>query len=54
MIVSELKLYYFRRFKSVDGAPGLHIKFHNGLNAPIGENDSGKTAAIDALKLLCN
>ncbi len=52
MIVSELKLYNFRRFKSVDGAPGLHVTFHNGLNALIGENDSGKTAVIDALKLV--
>ena len=52
MIVSELKLYNYRRFKSVDGAPGLHITFHKGLNALIGENDSGKTAVIDALKLV--
>jgi putative ATP-dependent endonuclease of OLD family len=52
LIVSELKLYNFRRFKSVDGAPGLHITFHKRLNALIGENDSGKTAVIDALKLV--
>lgn len=52
MIISELKIYNFRRFKSVDGAPGLHISFHKGLNALIGENDSGKTAVIDALKLV--
>ena len=52
MIVSELKLYNFRRFKSVDGIPGLQITFHKGLNALIGENDSGKTAVIDALKLV--
>lgn len=52
MIVSELKLYNFRRFKSVNGDPGLHITFHKGLNALIGENDSGKTAVIDALKLV--
>lgn len=52
MIVSELKLYNFRRFKSVDGEPGLVISFHKGLNALIGENDSGKTAVIDALKLV--
>lgn len=52
MIVSELMLYDFRRFKSVGGAPGLHISFHHGLNALIGENDSGKTAVIDALKLV--
>ena len=52
MIVSELKIYNFRRFKSKDYAPGLHITFHKGLNALIGENDSGKTAVIDALKLI--
>lgn len=52
MIVSELKLFNFRRFKSIDGMPGLHITFHKGLNALIGENDSGKTAVIDALKLV--
>ena len=52
MIISELKIYDFCRFKSVDGAPGLHITFHKGLNAMIGENDSGKTAVIDALKLV--
>ena len=52
MIVSELKLYNFRRFKSIDSKPGLKINFHKGLNALIGENDSGKTAVIDALKLV--
>ena len=52
MIISELKIYDFRRFKSMDGAPGLQITFHKGLNALIGENDSGKTAVIDALKLV--
>ena len=52
MIISELKVYNFRRFKSVDGVPGLQITFHEGLNALIGENDSGKTAVIDALKLV--
>lgn len=52
MIISELKIYDFRRFKSVDGVPGLQITFHKGLNALVGENDSGKTAVIDALKLV--
>lgn len=51
MIVSQLQIYNFRRFRSVDGKPGLSIIFHEGLNALIGENDSGKTAIIDALKL---
>lgn len=52
MIISELKIYNFRQFKSVDDVPGLEITFHKGLNALIGENDSGKTAVIDALKLV--
>ena len=51
MIVSELKLYNFRKFTSNDNEPGLSITFHKGLNALIGENDSGKTAVIDAIKL---
>lgn len=51
MIISELRVYNFRQFKSVDSTPGLKITFHKGLNALIGENDSGKTAVIDALKL---
>lgn len=49
MIVSELKLYDFRKFH---GNPGLSVTFHKGLNAIIGENDSGETAIIDALKLV--
>ena len=52
MIISELKIFNFRRFKSSAGNPGLQISFHKGLNALIGENDSGKTAVIDALKLV--
>lgn len=52
MIISELKIYNFRRFNSRDDEPGLYITFHKGLNALIGENDSGKTAVIDALKLV--
>lgn len=52
MIISELKIYNFRQFESNGNDPGLHITFHKGLNALIGENDSGKTAVIDALKLV--
>lgn len=52
MIISELRLFDFRRFHSDNGAPGLEIYFHKGLNALIGENDSGKSAVIDALKLV--
>lgn len=52
MIISELQLYNFRKFKCVGDAPGLIVTFHKGLNALIGENDSGKTAIIDAIKLV--
>ena len=52
MIISELRLYNFRKFMSIDDAPGLTVEFHRGLNALIGENDSGKTAIIDAIKLV--
>ena len=52
MIVSELNLYNFRRFQEKNGSPGLSVSFHKGLNALIGENDSGKTAVIDALKIV--
>lgn len=52
MIVSELKLYDFRRFHQENGQPGLSVSFHKGLNALIGENDAGKSAVIDALKLV--
>lgn len=49
MIISDLKLTDFRQF---DYNSGLHITFHKGLNALVGENDSGKTAVIDAIKLV--
>lgn len=52
MIISELRLFNFRKFKCVDDAPGLAVTFHKGLNALIGENDAGKTAIIDAIKLV--
>ena len=50
MIVSQLQIYNFRRFKSMDGKPGLTITLHEGLNALIGENDSGKTAIMIMLQ----
>ena len=52
MIISELAVYNFRQFKSDGVQPGLKITFHNGLNALVGENDAGKTAVIDAIKLV--
>jgi putative ATP-dependent endonuclease of OLD family len=60
MYLSELKLWNFRKFGSSDiitdkneiRKPDLEVQFQNGLNVLIGENDSGKTTIIDAIKLV--
>ncbi len=57
MYLSELKLWNFRKFGSETNElnlekPDLEISFNNGLNVLIGENDSGKTVIIDAIKLV--
>lgn len=56
MYLSNLKLWNFRKF-GAEGeinfqSPNLDLQFSNGLNVIIGENDSGKTAIIDAIKLV--
>src|SRR5690606_37505446 len=56
MYLSNIKLWNFRKF-GFDGEldiekPNLNLNFTEGLNVIIGENDSGKTAIIDALKLV--
>jgi len=60
MYLSELKLWNFRKFgggniftdRNEIRKPDLEVQFQNGLNVLIGENDSGKTAIIDAIKLV--
>lgn len=52
MIISEVQLYNFRKFNCFGDVPSIIVTFHKGLNALIGENDSGKTALIDAIKLV--
>ena len=57
MYLSNLKLWNFRKFTNSDGTidlshPHLEVPFSKGLNVLIGENDSGKTAVIDAIKLI--
>lgn len=60
MYLSKLKLWNFRKFGSEDEflvenelrKPDLEIVFTKGLNVLIGENDSGKTAIVDAIKLI--
>lgn len=57
MYLSNLKLWNFRKFTNEDGTidleyPHLEVPFTSGLNVLIGENDSGKTAVIDAIKII--
>src|SRR5665647_516694 len=56
MYLSNIKLWNFRKFGSISAidlnAPNLDLNFNNGLNVLIGENDSGKTGIIDAIKLV--
>lgn len=46
MYLSKLKLKNFRKYRE------LEIPFKEGLNVLIGENDSGKTAIIDSIRIL--
>ena len=51
MYLSRLRLWNFRKYCSgADNKPGVEVLFHEGLNVLIGENDSGKTAIIDAIR----
>ena len=61
MYLHELKLWNFRKYggrgdlvneKNKIREPDLKVQFQNGLNVLIGENDSGKTAIIDSIKLV--
>lgn len=56
MYLSNLKLWNFRKFGSQGdinpAIPNLDLNLNKGLNVIIGENDSGKTAVIDAIKLV--
>lgn len=51
MYLHSLKLWNWRKFaQGQNGECGVEIEFNNGLNVIVGENDSGKTAIIDAIK----
>ncbi|WP_165748294.1 ATP-dependent nuclease [Cellulophaga sp. Z1A5H] len=56
MYLSNIKLWNFRIFGTegdIDpNNPNLDLNLTKGLNVIIGENDSGKTAIIDAIKLV--
>ncbi|MBS4211609.1 ATP-dependent nuclease [Neobacillus rhizophilus] len=48
MYLSEVSITNFRKF----GEPGLQLNLNKGFNLFVGENDSGKTTVIDAIKLV--
>ena len=51
MYLSKLKLWNFRKYcAGTNDTPGLVVRFHDGVNVLIGENDSGKTAIVDAIR----
>lgn len=51
MYLSTLRFWNFRKYCAMaDGKPGLEIHFQEGVNVLIGENDSGKTAIVDAIR----
>ena len=57
MYISQLKLWNFRKFWSDATEINLEkadltVNFHNWLNLLVGPNDAGKTAIIDALKIV--
>lgn len=55
MYLSNIKLWNYRKFGSTVFSlsnPNLNLEFTEGLNVVIGENDSGKTAIVDAIKLV--
>lgn len=56
MYLSNIKLWNYRKFGAIGeidlAKPNLDLNLTKGLNVIIGENDSGKTAIIDAIKLV--
>lgn len=56
MYLSNLKLWNFRKFgadEPIDlNKANLNLNFNSNLNVIIGENDSGKSAIIDAIKIV--
>jgi putative ATP-dependent endonuclease of OLD family len=49
MHIAELRIANFRLFGS--GSAALALSLRSGLNVLIGENDSGKSAVVDAIRL---
>lgn len=53
MFLSKLKIWNFRKYGTKENeSAGIEVVFNDRLNLIVGENDSGKTAIIDAIKLV--
>jgi putative ATP-dependent endonuclease of OLD family len=56
MYIAEIRLWNFRKYGSMENLdlkkPDIIVPFSEGLNVLIGENDSGKTAILDAIKIV--
>jgi putative ATP-dependent endonuclease of the OLD family len=59
MYLHRLRIWNFRKVGTFDNSlvvnndnPGVDISFKKGLNVLIGENDSGKTAVVDAIRFV--
>ncbi|MDR2056877.1 MAG: AAA family ATPase [Dysgonamonadaceae bacterium] len=55
MYLHELKLWNFRKYGIIGDVfetaePGLKVQFKQGVNVLVGENDSGKTTIVDAIR----
>jgi putative ATP-dependent endonuclease of OLD family len=55
MYLHELKLWNFRKYGIIGDSfessePGLKVQFKDGVNVLVGENDSGKTTIVDAIR----
>lgn len=51
MYLAEVRINNFRKFgEGANGTPGLVLYLKEGLNVLIGENDSGKSCVIDAIR----
>jgi putative ATP-dependent endonuclease of OLD family len=50
MFLSKLEISNFRHFG--EGANALVLELNNGITALVGENDAGKTAIVDAIRMV--